>query len=67
MYGHELVLVPAGGAFDTDGSMVDVYLDGELAGGLEVVWNDASPKAQVLRDLRERIEELLARELGSGS
>jgi len=65
-FGRTLVLESTPAAFNSTGSMIDVYLDSERLASLEVVWDDACPECEVLRELRERIEELLAQELGRG-
>jgi hypothetical protein len=67
MYGRSVALERADdGRQNAAGSMVDVYCDGNLAGGLEVSWSDEERMSAVLAELRERVEELLAQELGGG-
>jgi len=46
--------------------MIDLYLDGRLAGGLNFIWDDQRPRTQVLTELWDRVTELLARDLGRG-
>jgi hypothetical protein len=66
-YGHELLLACAPDAFNHNGSMIDVFLDGRKCGGIEFHWLDTQPSSQVLRELFDRVTELLAQELGSGN
>jgi hypothetical protein len=65
-YRRVVSLAPAPGAFDPEGRLVEVTVDGKLVGSFEFTWDPARPLEAVLRELRDQIEELCAEELGSG-
>jgi len=65
-YGHGLVLAAAPDAFNENGGMIDLYVDGKRAGGLEFIWDDQWPRSQVLAELWNRVTDVLAQDLGSG-
>ncbi len=65
-FGHVLLLTIAPEAFRSNDAMIDVFVDGKLAGGLEFEWDDCAPLSDVLDDLLDRVTELLVQDLGSG-
>ena len=65
-YGRHVRLSVATEAFGGD-NFIDVAVDGERVGSFTFGWDPTLPLNAVLNDLEDRIEELCAEELGSGS
>ena len=65
-FGHTIRLASSSNCPPEDGDFLDVFVDDELSGSILVFWDDSSARDQLLRELREQIEELCAQELGRG-
>jgi hypothetical protein len=62
-YRHRLVLRRPPEGRDSDVSLIDVYLDGDLTAGISFTWPDVEPVEQVLDNLWNALEDLLVEDL----
>jgi len=65
-FGHDVVLTAVPPGFDPAGDLIAVHVDGAAVGSFGFTYRPSDGPAAVLRDLRQRIEEVVAEELGPG-